>query len=52
MAHCDDDIALFVPLLDIAMRLDDLLQREAPINNGLELLRIDQLGEGQEILYA
>jgi len=34
-----------MPLLDIAVRLDDLLQRINPVNRRFELARLNQLFE-------
>ena len=43
--QCNNDISLFVPLLDIAVRLDDLLQRIDPVYDRFELARLNQLFE-------
>ena len=45
----DDDIALFMPLLDIAVRLDDLLQRIDPVYDRFELARLDQFFEQEQV---
>jgi hypothetical protein len=45
LVHKDDDIALFVPLFDIVMRLDNLLQPIAPIDDGFEFAGLNQIFE-------
>jgi hypothetical protein len=40
--HSDDDISLFVPFFDIPVRLDDLFQRIAPINDHSDFSRFNQ----------
>lgn len=41
----DNDMAFFVPLLNIAVRLDDLIERIDPVNDRFELARLDQFFE-------
>ncbi len=45
MFHRNYDISLFMPLLDIAVRLDDLLQRINPVYDRFELARLNQFFE-------
>jgi len=47
--HRNDHISLFMPLLDIAVRLDDLLQRIDPVNDRFELARLDQSFEHEQV---
>ena len=49
MFHRNDHISLFMPLLDIAVRLDDLLQRIDPVNDRFELARLDQFFEQEQV---
>jgi len=49
MRHTDDNTALFVPLFDIAVRLDDSLQWKAPVYDRLELARLDQFLEREQV---
>ncbi len=49
MRHSDDYISLFVPLFDIAVRLDDLLQRIDPVDGRFELARLDQFFEHEQV---
>ena len=43
------NISLFVPLLDIAVRLDDLLQRIDPVDDRFDLARLDQFFEQEQV---
>ena len=45
MGHRDDDIALFVSGVDVAVSLGDLFQRIASINDRVDLPRLNQLFE-------
>jgi len=45
MFHRNDHISLFMPLLDIAVRLDDMLQRINPVDDRFYLSRLDQFFE-------
>jgi hypothetical protein len=45
----DDNISLFVPLLDIAMSLGSLFQGVASINDRLYLSRLNKLFEQDQI---
>jgi hypothetical protein len=45
-------IALFVPLLDIPVRLGRLFHLVALVDDGFDLPRFDQLLDGQQILAA
>ena len=49
MFHRDDHISFFMPLLNIAVRLDDLLQRIDPVNGRFELARLDQFFEHEQV---
>ena len=49
MFHRNDHISLFMPLLDIAVRLDDLFQRIDPVNGRFHLARIDQFFEHEQV---
>ena len=49
MFHRDDHISLFMPLLDIAVRLDDLLQRINPVYDRFKLARLDQFFEQEQV---
>ena len=49
LPHSDDDISLFMPLFDIAVRLGDLLQRINPVYDRFDLSRLDQLCEEDKI---
>jgi hypothetical protein len=52
LAKRDHDIALLVRLFDIPMGLDDLLQGMSPVDDGLDLARLDELPYGEQILDA
>ena len=43
--HRNDHISLFMPLFDIAVRLDDMLQRINLVYDRFYLSRLDQLFE-------
>ena len=43
MFHRNDHISLFMSLLDIAVRLDDMLQRINPVYDRFYLSRLNQL---------
>ena len=49
LLHRDDDIALFVSLVNIPVSLDHLLQWIASINNGFDLPRFNEIVEVDEI---
>jgi hypothetical protein len=49
MLHRDDDISLFVPVFDISVSLGHLLQRVAPIDNGLQFSRLNQPSEENQV---
>ena len=49
MFHRDDHISLFMPLLDIAVRLGDLFQRIASIYDRFYLPCFNQLCEEDKI---
>lgn len=40
--HRDDDVALLVPLVDVPVCCDDLFERVAPIDDGTQLVSLDQ----------
>jgi hypothetical protein len=42
MGHRDDDIAFLVSLIDIAVRLDDLFQRVASVDDWSDRARLNQ----------
>jgi hypothetical protein len=48
-SHRDDDISLFVSFVDIPVRLDDLLQRIAPIDNRFQLSCFSKLFDGEQV---
>ena len=48
-SYRDNDIAFFMPLLDIAVRLDDLFQRIDPVYGWFELARLDQFFELEQV---
>jgi hypothetical protein len=48
-SHRDDDISLFVSFVDISVRLDDLLQRIAPIDNRFQLSCFSKLFDGEQV---
>jgi hypothetical protein len=48
LRHSDDDVALLVSLVDIPMRLGDLFQRIAPIDDRFYLSRLNELFEEDE----
>src|SRR5689334_2650993 len=50
LLHCNDDISLFVPLVNIPVSLDDLLQGIASINDRFDLARFNEFFEVHEIL--
>src|SRR5215471_642108 len=50
LLHSDDDISLFVPLVNIPVGLDDLLQGIASINDRFDLARFNQFFQEVEIL--
>ncbi len=43
ISYRDRDVAFLVPLLDIAVRLDDLFERIDPVNDRFELARLDRV---------
>lgn len=47
VVHGDDDISLLVPLIDVPVRLDNLFQRIAPVDDRFELARFNQVFEEQ-----
>jgi hypothetical protein len=47
MGHRDDDIALFVSCVDVAVSLGNVFQRIASIDDRLDLPRLNQLFEDQ-----
>ena len=49
MCHSYDYISLFMPLLDIAVRLDDMLQRINPVYDRFKLARLDQFFEREQV---
>src|ERR1700722_9597056 len=48
-ANDNDDVSLLVPLLDVPVGLDDLLQWVASVDNRLELSRLHQFLEQRKI---
>ncbi len=48
-SYRDNDVAFFMPLLDIAVRLDDLLQRINPVYDRFKLARLDQFFEHEQV---
>ncbi len=42
LRHCDHDVTLLVPLLDVSVSLDDLLQRIAPVDDRPDLSGLDE----------
>jgi hypothetical protein len=52
LCHSDNNIPLFMPRFDIPVRLGNLLQRIALIDNGFDLARLYQLFDGNSILSA
>ena len=51
MFHRDDDIALFVPAVDVPVRLHHLFQRIGPIDDRLQGARLGQFLEYHEIRW-
>ena len=49
MLHSDDDIPLFVPAVDVPVRLDHFFQRIGPIDDRLQGARLGQFLEYDEI---
>ena len=49
MFHRNGHISLFMPLLDIAVRLDDMLQRINPVYDRFYLSRLDQFFEQEQV---
>jgi len=47
--HRNDHISLFMPFVNIPVRLDDLLQRIASINDRFHLSRLDQFFEHEQV---
>src|SRR5437773_2715412 len=47
--HFDDHVALLVPLVDIAVRLYDLVQREAAVDHRTQLATLGELLERQQV---
>ena len=47
MTHCDDDIALFVSGVDVAVSLGNVFQWIASIDDRVNLPRLNQLCEDQ-----
>jgi hypothetical protein len=45
MFHSDDDMSLLVPLFDVAVSLDNLLQRITPVNDRSYLSRLNKFLE-------
>lgn len=52
MHHSDDDVALFVPLIDIAVRVDNLLQRIVSIDDRFDLPCFDKLFDENKIVLC
>jgi len=50
LLYCDDNISLFVSLVNIPVSFDDLLQGIASINDRFELARFNEFFQGDEIL--
>ena len=50
LLHRNDDISLFVPLVNIPVSLDDLLQGIASINDRFDLARFNEFFQEDEIL--
>src|SRR5450759_250252 len=50
LAHGQDDAAGLVLRFDVPGRLDNVLQRVAPIDDGPVLAGLDQLLEGEDVL--
>ncbi len=48
----DDDVALLVSLLDVPMGFGDPLQRVSPVDHRLQLPRLGELSEPDEIVAA
>src|ERR1700730_13033421 len=48
--HSNDDVSLFVPLVNIPVSLDNLLQGIASINDRFDLARFNEFFQGDEIL--
>ena len=51
LLHSDDDISLFVPFFHIAMSLGNVFQWIASIYDRLELSRLNELSEEDEICF-
>src|SRR3990172_9560954 len=51
-ADCQDDVSCLLPRLDIAVRLDHLLQRVAPVDDRSELPRLDELLEEEDVILV
>jgi len=49
LCHSNDYVALFVTSFDIAVRLDDLLERIDPVNGRFHLARLDQFFEHEQV---
>jgi hypothetical protein len=49
ISYRDNDVASFMPLLDITVRFHDLIQRIDPVNGRFELARLDQSFEQEQI---
>lgn len=50
VVHSYDNISLFVALIDIPVRLDDLCQRKAAVNNCFHLACLDQACKEDKII--
>ncbi len=48
----DDDVALLVSLLDVPVSFDDPLQRVSPVDHRLQLPRLGEFPEPDEIVAA
>src|SRR5690348_14173531 len=52
VTYRDDDVPLLVARIDIAVRLDDLLERIAASDDRFDLARLDQLFDKHQIFHA
>jgi len=50
LGHGDDYVAALVPLLDVRVGLDDLLQRVAPVDDRPDLPGLDEFFEEDKVL--
>jgi hypothetical protein len=52
LAHAEHDVARLLAGLDVAGRLDDLVERVPPVDHGPVLARVDELLDEEEVLPA